>query len=159
MKRLFLLVFLLLNVCTFANAQKWRIYATKGDALKGTADVIVNRTGRGGNYFICWSDSHIIKIGCSDGIFNTRSTTMLRYVDVTIGFYKGETLVDKVKVMFSVNDSYNAAYCYRRGLNRRIIEHIKTKGDVRLFAPKYTGDDYDVKLPMNPDIRFNEKKR
>jgi hypothetical protein len=157
MKKAFILTVLLLCVSTFANAQKWNISKTAGDPLKGTTDAFAYRCG-GNNYFYCYSDTHIIKIGCSKAIFNPRPSTFNRYVDVTIGFYVGETLVDKVKAMFDLNDRLDAAYCFRRGLNKKIITHLKTKGHIRILASTYSGDDYDLRLPMNPEIRYNEKK-
>lgn len=158
MKRLFLLVLLLLNVCTFANAQKWEISKIKGDALKGTADCY--RCDFGVGYtFTCWSDSATIRIGCPFSIFNPRPMSFNQYVDVTIGLYVGDTLVETLKARFSLSSKLDTAYSYRKGLNKKIIDHLKTKGDVRIFAPKYSGDDYDTRLPMNPDIRYNEKKR
>jgi hypothetical protein len=159
MKRLLILTLLFLGVCASANAQKWNVSKTAGDPLKGTSDAFAYRCARRSNYFYCYSDSHIIKIGCSNAIFDPHPTTYINYLDVTIGFYVGDTLVDKVKVMFSLNSGFDAAYCYRKGLNKRIITHLKTKGTVRIIAPTYSGDDYDLMLPMNPEIRYNEKKK
>lgn len=156
MKKILLLTISLVCLCATANAQ-WKVSTIKGDALKGTTDAIAYEYG-GHNYFVCWDNNYSLKIGCTSGIFNPRASSLNRNVDVTIGLYEGDTLVEKLKVGFWLNDELDAAYGLTKSVNKKIIKHLKTKGDVRIIAQKYRGADYDLTLPMNPDIRYNETK-
>jgi hypothetical protein len=157
MKRLLILTLLFLGVCASANAQKWDISYEKGNPVKNTEDHVVNQFGLG-LYFRCRSNSSNLTIGCSYGIFHPKNN-FNQHVDVTIGLYEGDTLVEKIKAVFWLGDTLDVAFSFRKQLNKRIIEHLKTKGDVRIYAPKYRGDNYDLRLPMNPEIRYNEKKK
>lgn len=152
-----LLTFCLLFICTTANAQ-WEISTYKGDALKGTTDYTAYRYG-GNDYFVCWDNDYTLKIGCRNGIFNPRKSSLNRNVDVTIGLYEGDELIEKLEVGFWLNDELDAAFGLTKSVNKKIINHLKTKGDVRIIAQKYRGADYDITLSMNTEIRFNEKKK
>jgi hypothetical protein len=45
-------------------------------------------------------------------------------------------------------DDYNTTkICYK------IIHHLKYVGDVRIIAPRWSGPDFDITIPMNPNIK------
>ena len=128
------------------------------DELKGEAAYysnVYNETGVG--MFIAWSNESTVKLVTSSGIFDYEDS----YVTVLIGFYEGSTLVEKTTAKFWVPDG-NSHRAYSSfldsNLGKKILEHIKTKGKVRFVAPRYSGADFDLTVPMNKDLKWTNPK-
>lgn len=136
-----------------ANAQ-WRTNFYKADELKGEeaywSNLYIAPSGRA---FCCWSNDDQIKIITEKGIFDYSDN----YVKVLIGFYEGETLVEKVTSFFFVPDgdsdtAYTSAY-RDSGLGVKIKEWIKNTGSVRFIASKYSGPEFDLTVPKNAGLK------
>ena len=136
-----------------ANAQWGTPNYHKGDELKGTSAYYSNIYQGDCGYFVCWSNDTDVKIGANRGIFDYDDN----YVFVIVGFYEGDKLIEKVTTRFYVpNGDSNTAYSseYKtKGLGEKIINHIKNVGNVRIIASKYSGADFDLTIPMNPNIK------
>lgn len=154
MKKIFILCFAIVVMVLKSNAQ-WGTYYNSGDELKETIEHYSNYyIDYKGNSFICWSNDDRIKIH-TNGVFNC---DMYNRLYVTIGFYKDDILIEKVNASFWVNrpkGHYNMAYSYigdSKKIGCKIIHHLKYVGDVRIIAPKYSDVDFDITIPMNPNI-------
>ena len=153
MKRLTATTIVLLVLAFSAGAQ-WRTSFHEADELKGTEEytssLYISETG---DAFVCWSNEDGIKIVAGRGIFDYDDN----YVLAIIGFYEDGRMVDKVTTRLFVPDgSADAAYSseYRSpGLGKKIKEHLRTRGDVRILASKYSGADFDIRIPMNTDLQ------
>lgn len=160
MKKIIFILVMSLFVCINANAQ-WSVSVIKGDELKGTEDCYANVYDFSNGYFVCWSNDTSIKIGTNVGIFDYDteygSYSSFQYTNVIIGFYVDGTLTEKVMAKFYVPDGKsNTAYTSdikNKGLGVKIINHIKTKGDVRIIAPRYGRVDFDITIPMNNTLK------
>lgn len=155
MKKLLLLI--AICITTVANAQ-WQITKMPGDELKEIEEYYMNAyAGERGDAFAFASNfpSSVIILSRS-GIFNYNYNDS-NSVKITIGFYVDDKLVDKESTKFYVLNTGNsnlATLNDRRtpGLGLKIITHLKTKGDVRIIADRYSGSDYDVRIPMNKNL-------
>lgn len=139
-----------LAVCVNANAEWYRNYF-KADELREQEAYYANIYSCSIGHFICWSNNTRIRIECERGIF---------YDDcfARVGFYKNGKLIDMEKYISIKQyagdydqvylDDYNTTkICYK------IIHHLKYVGDVRIIAPKWSGPDFDITIPMNPNIK------
>lgn len=172
MKKIFALILMSLAVCVNANAEWYRNYF-KADELREQeayyANIYSCSTGR----FICWSNSDRVRIECEDGIFHGATIYFTR---VRIGLYKGDKLIELIKNADGdiPEGDYNHAYidkssCYVNGeyisafengeltggynIGYKIIHHLKYVGSVRIIATKYSGPDFEITIPMNPNIK------
>lgn len=128
------------------------------DELTGEAAYysnVYNETGVG--MFIAWSNESTVKLVTDRSIFDYKDS----YVTVLIGFYEGSTLVEKTTAKFWVPDG-NSHRAYSSfldsNLGKKILEHIKTKGKVRFVAPRYSGADFDLTVPMNKNLKWTNPK-
>lgn len=140
-------------MCVNANAQNWEINYHQADELKGTEGYYSNYYRvTNGNYFVCWSNETDVKIGTRQGIFDYDDN----YVFVIVGFYENGSLVKKETSYFYVprGDSDTAYTSYKSPkLGAKIINHLKNVGNVRIIAPKYSGGDFDIVIPMNSNLK------
>lgn len=150
-------LFLFLAMALFANAvnAQWHEPVYKpADELKGEDAYYANIYDGNSGSFVCWSNETDIKIITDRGIFDYDDS----YVRVIVGFYVGDELVDKVTARFYVpkgdsDTAYTSKYQTPTDLGSRIITHLKTKGKVRFLAPKYSGSDFDLTVPMNKNLK------
>lgn len=154
MKKFFILCLMALVVCVNVNAQNvWEVDYHQADELKGTKGYYSNfYVDTNGNYFVCWSNDTDVKIGTRRGIFDYSGN----YVSVMVGFYKDTTLIEKETTYFYVpNGDSNTAYTSYKcpNLGNKIINHLKNVGNVRIIANKYSGADFDIVIPMNPNLK------
>lgn len=164
MKKFFL--FLVMSLFFINVNAQWRESFIKGDELKETENCYANIYNSSNGYFVCWSDDTSIKIGTNVGMFDydieysSYSYISFQYTNVIIGFYVGSTLTEKVMAEFYVPDGdENTAFTSdikNEGLGVKIINHIKTKGSVRIIARKYSGADFDIVIPMNSNLKCDK---
>lgn len=108
---------------------------------------------------IFWSNETDVKLVSKRGIFDYDD----HYVDVIVGFYEGDKLVEKVETQFYVpsgdtNTAYTSSYKKPAALGLKIILHLSNTGKVRFIAKKYSGPDFDVTVPMNKDLKHDYNK-
>ena len=172
MKKIFALILMSLAVCVNANAEWYRNYF-KADELREQEAYYANVYDCSIGRFICWSNEDRVRIECGSGIFDVGYSSVSR---VRIGLYKGNELIELIKdVSCWVPDGdYDHAYidkssCYVNGeyvssfengkltggynIGYKIIHHLKYVGGVRIIAPKYSGPDFEITIPMNPNIK------
>lgn len=154
MKKFFIFCLMAFVMCVNANAQNvWKVDYHQADELKGTEGYYSNfYVDTNGNYFVCWSNDTDVKIGARKGIFDYSDN----YVFVIVGFYKDTTLIEKETTYFYVpnGDSDTAYTSYKcPNLGNKIINHLKNVGNVRIIARKYSGADFDMVIPMNPNLK------
>lgn len=165
MKKIFALILMSLTVCVNANAQNGWINAPKiGWSYETNGELITNYyMTQSGDAFVCADDGDIsiISLATNKGIFDYSGYTMY----VTIRFYKNNDLIHTEFIRLTHNDNYrNFAYSDYTNLslsqlnhtldcNSKIIHHLKYVGNVRIIAPKYSGSDFDITIPMNPNIK------
>ena len=142
------LLLLLVFVPMLAMGQRWDTHYVPADELKGESEYYSYiYHGATNDYFVYWSNDSEIKVGSSRGIFDYSDS----YVSAIIGFYEDDKLVDKVTArMFVPKGDSNTAFTseYRDpGLGKRIIDWINNTGDVRFIIPKYSGSDFDLRVP------------
>ena len=89
-------------------------------------------------------------ISSSNGIFDYDYDT--ETIDATIGYYKNGQLIKKEDTKAFVGKNRNIAY-FLSTLSDKIITYLKNEGDVRIYARKYTQANYDVKIPMNRNLK------
>lgn len=135
-------------VSNSAYAQKWQSLYSPADELKGEAEYYVYYVEAPNGDSIClYSNENYIKIISGRGIFDYNSN----YVSVLVGFYEGDTLVNKVKTVFFVPDR-NASVAYTSKyknptLAKDVVDWLKSNGEVRIIASKYSNADFDVTAP------------
>lgn len=152
MKRFILIVISLVCMAYSASAQ-WQKANFPADELKGTEAYTAYIFYDSDSDFMCyWSNDVSIKIGAGRGIFDYSD----HHVRVIIGFYEGDTLLEKETATFYVPDgdsdtAYTSSYGGGKQLAEKIINHLNTKGDVRFIAPKYSGSDFDLVVKKRTD--------
>lgn len=141
-----------------AIAQEWHVTLVKGDELKGTADthMSVFNGANGDNFIVNGGDTPALALVTGKSIFDYDSN---KYVSVLVGFYIDDKLDHKKTVKFYVGGGKADMAIYfpersGRAFFDEVVDHLKTKGDVRFVAERYTGGDYDVTAKMNPDIKY-----
>lgn len=161
MKKFFALILMSLAVCVNANAGFWYTNHHKADELIGTKEYYSNVYYDGGDYFKCYNNGSgrdYIMIGADMGIFDYEDYKYIysdyKYMYATIGFYKNGHLIERASFRFNLyRGDYDFAYSGDNDkLSTKIINHLKNVGDVRIIAPKYSGPDFDITIPMNPDL-------
>ena len=155
MKRVILTAIFIAIFFTSNAFAQWSITYHEGDPLKETEACYANTyTCQEGNAFTCQTGTDIIRIYTHEGIFNTYNGS----VNMIIGFYQGDKLIEKKEVWFYVpNDQPNCAYSNpykQKKISRRIKEHLKSIGNVRILASRYGDPDLDIIIPMNTEIKL-----
>lgn len=152
-----ILICFILTLVSISGYSQWikpKYYPA--DELTGEAAYYSNvykKTGVG--MFIAWSNDPTVKLVTDRSIFDYENDL----VTVLIGFYEGSTLVEKTTANFWVPDGdSDTAYSLDDNLGKKILEYIKTKGKVRFIAPKYSGADFDLTVPMNKDLKWTNPK-
>ena len=153
-----------LAVCVNANAGFWYTNHHKADELRGTKEFYSNVYNDGGDYFKCYNDgsgNDYVMIGADMGIFDYENYEYIysdyKYMYATIGFYKNGHLIERASFRFNLySGDFDFAYSSDGDeLSTKIINHLKNVGDVRIIAPKYSGPDFDITIPMNPNLITN----
>ena len=156
-----ILICFILTLVSISGYSQWVVPKYyPADELTGEAahySNTYNKTGVG--KFIAWSNESTVRLVTSSGIFDCRDS----YVTVLIGFYEGSTLVEKTTAKFWVpngdsDTAYSSSLGRNRNLGKKILEHIKTKGKVRFVAPRYSGADFDLTVPMNKNLKWTNPK-
>ncbi len=143
-----------------ANAQWTEPRYFPADELKGEGAYYANTYQGEDGYVIFWSNENSVKIVSKRGIFDYGS---YHYVDVVVGFYEGDKLVEKIKTQFYVprgdgDTAYTSSYEKPADLGLKIISHLKNTGKVRFIAGKYSGPDFDITVPMNKNLKHDYNK-
>lgn len=139
------------------KAQGWNITHTDGDELKGIEPSYISifQAEDGDAFIINGGDNPGIAILSDNRIFDYDSNG---YVSALIGFYIDGALDHKETAKFFVGKGRATMGALFASRNKKIfldiINHLRSKGDVRVVADKYSGSDYDVTATMNPDIKF-----
>ena len=143
MKKLIFLIALLIPM--IASAQ-WESHYVAGDELKGVSEHYANIYHDAyGNYFVYWTNGNDIKISTKSGIFNYNN---YHGVSAIVGFYDGDALVEKQNVtMYVPTGDSDTAYNVEDDFGKKVIEHLNNVGAVRFIIPKYSGADFDMKIP------------
>ena len=129
------------------------------DELTGAAAHCINTYSETGAGIFSAQDDSALLLVSNKGIFDYYRIYSLYAVDVLIGFYEGSTLVEKTNATFKVlNSDSRVAGCTDDTLVKKILEYIKTKGKVRFIAPRYSGADFDLTVPMNKDLKVDNSK-
>lgn len=99
-----------------------------------------------------YSEGSELFVTINDNIFDYDGC----FVDITIGFYKDCTLIDRKTVSVYVSSREpNNMFISDDCLVDRILFHLINVGDVRIVAPLYQGrEDFDITLPMNPNFKL-----
>ena len=146
MKKVLLLAFSLMATLN-ANAQ-WSTKYHEADELRDEPAYWSNLyIASDGAAFVSWSNDDEVKIITDKGIFDYSDSR----VKVIVGFYKDNALMEKTTAFFYVpsgdsNTAYTSSY-RNPGLGQKIIDWLKNTGDVRFIASKYSGSDFDMKVP------------
>lgn len=129
------------------------------DELKGEEAYYANTfTGEDGAVII-WSNETDVKLVAKRGIFDYDDN----YVNVIVGFYESDKLVEKVTTKFYVpngdsNTAYTSSFKEPLGLGLKIILHLSNNGKVRFIANKYSGPDFDLTVSMNKNLKHKYLK-
>lgn len=153
-KLIFTTVLMLLSNLIFAQSQ-WSITYNEADELKETEACYVNSfITENGDAFICQNNHEGVRIYTNKGIFHTFNN----FVQLTIGFYVDNKLIEKKEVwLFVPSGQANIAYSNRykqKKIGKKIKEHLKTSGDIRIIAKRYSDPDFDIIIPKNPEIKI-----
>ena len=161
MKKLFTIIFAtVIAVATFspdAKAQWASSVYFEADELKGTPSSYMTTYTDDAGMFVCISNDkeNILSVTTAKGIFDYDS---YQNVKLTIGFYKDGALINrKTALAFVSTRSANHALMSdygSKGIIDKILNHLINVGDVRIIAHKFRGGDFDIKLPMNPDLKL-----
>ena len=157
MKKIFVLIATLfaMFITNVANAQWEEPRFYKADELKGEDAYYSNCYISDDGAFVCWSNEDTIKIISDRGIFDYHDS----YVKVIVGFYENNNLIEKVTTKFFVPERNSSCALtsdfYSKGLGKKIINHLKNKGEVRFIASKFRGADFDMTVPMNKNIKHD----
>lgn len=145
MKKIFALILMSLAVCVNANAG-WDKRYFKADELREQEAYYANVYYGGHGCFVCWSNIDRVRIECYDGIFDDDRCAR-------IGFYKDGKMIDMEKFVsiHQYNGDYDQVYI-SEVIGHKIIHHLKYVGDVRIIAPRWSGADFDITIPMNPNL-------
>ena len=147
MKKFFILCLMAFMVCMSANAQsEWIVEYVPVDEL----------TGDGGNYLNIYADEECFYGFRSDLDVITISTfkSIFDYEDgrlsVLIGYYKDGVLIEKETKSFLIGKKSDTAFC--RGKSK-IVNHLKNVGDIRIVTERYDRSNFDLTIPMNPNLK------
>lgn len=156
MKKIFGFVFVLIISIAMsfsANAQ-WQYFHEDADELTGKDAYDMNVfLSSNEDAFIIYSNTTYVVIQSDRGIFDYDDK---KCISVLIGFYEGKTLIEKCTTKFLVTRSGDTAFStdmLSSELGKKIIKHLKTKGNVRIIASKYSGSTFDITIPKNPNIK------
>jgi len=159
MKKFFRFVFVtLVTIVSMYNVsfgQVWKSTYHEADELKDEDAYYSNLfVDNKGDAFVSWSNTNDVKVVSNRGIFDY---DRYNFVKGIVGFYENGQLMEKVSVNFYVpkGDANNAytSDIIDKTIGKKIITHLKTKGNVRIILSKYSGADFDLMIPMNKDIK------
>ena len=150
MKKFFILA-LSLILCTISYAQSWKVESLKGDKTRGIEDCYRTSYTDNGDKFTFHSSKNIIILDCQDNFFSPNFKD-LDYLDVTFFFYVGNQMIMEKKAKFRLTSSLTKAI-YGGDISKEVFNHIKTKGDVRIIACKYTNKElFNINIPKNTTL-------
>lgn len=152
MKKILFIVVVMLSFCVNANAQMWYIDETKADELKGTKAskdaIFLNEDG----CCIIKGDDFVIAINTHKGIFDYDEIGNTRFIKVLVGYYVDDNLIDKDTIEFLISKPKWAVLLSNENYYTKIVNHLKTKGNIRFVIERYEDVDFDITLPMNKDL-------
>lgn len=136
----------------FSSKAQWFIDYNKGDEMLNIPShySCLYRDASSEDWAGYMTYSKYFAISSSNGIFDYDYDT--ETIDATIGYYKGGQLVTKEDTKAIVGKGKDIAY-FSAMLSDKIITYLKNEGDVRIYARKYTQANYDVKIPMNKNLK------
>lgn len=148
---------MMLSFCVNVNAQMWHINETQADELKGTkASKHAIFLTENEDSCIIKGDEFVIGVHTRKGIFDYDIIGNTKFIKVLVGYYVDDKLIDKDIIEF-LTTSGNFAFLYQNEkYYTKIINHLKTKGNVRFVIGKYENVDFDITLPMNKDLPMCE---
>ena len=142
-----------------ANAQWSEPKYFPADELRGEEAYYANTFAGEDGAVIIWSNETDVKLVTRQGIFDYHDN----YVNVIVGFYEGDKLVEKVTTKFYAPDgdsdtAYTSSIKEPLGLGLKIILHLHNNGKVRFIASKYSGADFDLTVSMNRNLKHEYLK-
>lgn len=154
MKKIIFILAMTLLVCVNAKAQMWYIDETPADELKGTKASKHARFFTEDGMCAIKGDDFAIAVKTHKGIFDYDGICNTRYIKVLVGYYVDDNLIDKDNIEFSIKSTPKFATLFqnKKYYYTKIVNHLKTKGDVRFVIERYEDVDFDITLPMNKDL-------
>lgn len=153
-------IILLLCLCATLSAHaQWSSFTLDADELKGTPSVTTHTYTTSDGIFT-YANNNQFMISTSNGIFNYENAGSYRGYNVTVGLYDSQhNLTEKITMWLdSPTDRPQDLRTRNAGtMNnpvgqkkkvKKIIEHLETTdGYVRILAPLYGKEDFDLMIP------------
>ena len=147
MKKFFILCLMALVMCVNANAQnEWIVEYVPVDELTGDGGNYINIYADEECFFGFRSDLDVVTISTFKGIFDYEDGR----ISVLIGYYKDGVLIEKETKYFLMGNKSDMAAC--RGKSK-IVNHLKNVGDIRIVTDRYDRSNFDLTIPMNPNLK------
>lgn len=143
MKKIMAILVALLVGMTAVAQNGWVSSYHEPDELKGTEEYFIYLYQDAEYSAFYRSGNDVFCIGVKNGIFDYDSDES---VSVLVGFYKDNTLQEKMKVAFdclSTGTSMGIGF----GVGQKIIDWLENGGDIRIIAPRFRRGDMDVTIP------------
>lgn len=151
------ILFMLILCFTFVNvkAQVWYITEKDADELTGMEAYTEIMFVRDDSYFFIFNKDNGIGIKTLYGIFDYRRLELskINVVEVLIGYYIDNKLYEKETTTFICDEKYDLAFS-RDKTSLKIINHLKTKGNVRFVIKRFNRSNLDITVLMNKNIPF-----
>ena len=158
MKKILFIVLMMLSFGVNVNAQMWRIFETKADELKGTkaSKDAMFVTEDFDESCLIFGDEFLIALSTNKGIFDYDRINNLKYINVLVGYYVDDKLIDKDIIEAYLSSDCMTAYIEQENYYTKIVNHLKTKGNIRFVIERYCDVDFDITLPMNKDLPMHK---
>ena len=147
MKKFFILCLMAFVMCVNANAQiGWIADYVPADELTDEGGYHISMYDCEKGYFAIRSDLDRVFISTHEGIFDYDNNKIF----VLIGYYKNGVLIEKETAYFFVGSKGDIAVLTGK---TKILNQLKTVGDIRIVAERYNRSDFDITIPMNATIK------
>lgn len=126
----------------------------EADELKGTSSSYMTMYIGDNGSFDCSSNNkeNTLFMMTSNSFFDYNSN---HYIKLIVGFYKDDTLISrKIVSAFVSTSNPKGALINNSSIVDKILYHLMNVGDIRIVAPLYREGDFDLTIPMNPDIKL-----
>ena len=158
MKKFLFIIVMMLSFGVNVNAQEWYINEIQADELKGT------KAGKNAMFInkdcdvICdiYGDEFLISVSIDKGIFDYEVINNEISIKVLVGYYVDNKLIDKDIIEFSKLFNKTAILYQNENYYTKIVNHLKTKGNIRFVIERYCDIDIDITLPMNKDLPMHK---